>query len=59
MQLLEPELILGKIFDETGFNKISDELFRHLVLARLIYPVSILILREENYQNHLGKKYMA
>ena len=42
VQLLGPELILGKIFDEIGFNKISDELFRHLVLARLIYPVSKL-----------------
>ena len=42
IQLLGPELILGKIFDEIGFNKIDDELFRHLVIARLIYPVSKL-----------------
>jgi transposase len=42
VQLLGPELVLGKIFDEIGFNKISDELFRHLVLARLIYPASKL-----------------
>ena len=37
-----PELILGKIFDEIGFNKISDELFRHLVITRLVYPGSKL-----------------
>jgi len=40
--LLGPELLLGKIFDEIGFNKIEDELFRHLVIARIIYPVSKL-----------------
>jgi transposase len=42
VQLLGPEIILGKIFNEIGFNKIADELFRHLVIARLIYPVSKL-----------------
>jgi len=40
--LLGPELLLGKIFDQVGFNKIKDELFRHLVIARIIYPVSKL-----------------
>jgi transposase len=42
VQLLGPEIILGKIFTDIGFNKITDELFRHLVIARLIYPVSKL-----------------
>lgn len=42
IQLLGPELILGKLFDEIGFNAISDELFRHLVITRLVYPVSKL-----------------
>jgi transposase len=42
VQLLGPELILGKIFNEIGFNRINDELFKHLVIARLIYPVSKL-----------------
>lgn len=42
VQLLGPELVLGKIFDSIGFNAIPDEMFRHLVLARLIYPVSKL-----------------
>jgi transposase len=36
------ELLLGKIFDEIGFNQISDVLFRQLVLARLCFPVSKL-----------------
>lgn len=42
IRLVGPELILGKLFDEIGFNKIKDDLFRHLVITRLIYPVSKL-----------------
>lgn len=41
-KLIGPELILGKLFDEIGFNKIQEELFRHLVITRLVYPVSKL-----------------
>ncbi|MEO5572643.1 MAG: IS1634 family transposase [Bacteroidia bacterium] len=41
-KLTGPELLLGKIYDEIGFNKIPDELFRHLVITRLVYPVSKL-----------------
>lgn len=40
--LIGPELLLGKVFDEIGFNQIKDELFRHLVITRLVYPVSKL-----------------
>lgn len=42
VQLLGPEMVLGKLFDQIGFNVIKEELFRHLVIARLIYPVSKL-----------------
>ncbi len=41
-KLTGPELLLGRLFDEIGFDKIPDELFRHLVIARLVYPVSKL-----------------
>jgi transposase len=40
--LMGPELLLGKIFDQIGFNQVTDELFRYLVLTRLVYPVSKL-----------------
>lgn len=40
--LIGPELLLGRIFDEIGFNVIKDELLRHLVITRLVYPVSKL-----------------
>lgn len=35
-----PELIFGTLFDRIGFNIIPDEMFRHITLARLVYPVS-------------------
>lgn len=42
IELVGPELLLGKLFDEIGFNEIKDELFRDLVIARLINPSSKL-----------------
>jgi len=41
-KLVGPELVLGKLFDSIGFNKITDELFRYLVITRLVYPASKL-----------------
>ena len=40
--LVGPELLLGRIFDEIGFNTLGEDLFRHLVITRLVYPVSKL-----------------
>lgn len=56
------ELLLGKLFDSIGFNKIEDELFRKLVLARLCYPVSKLkttdyLRRYEGYETNEDKIY--
>lgn len=42
VSLAGPELVFGKLFDEIGFNKIKDELFRHLVISRLAFPASKL-----------------
>jgi len=39
---LGPELILGRLFDEIGFNTIPEPLFRNMVVARLVYPSSKL-----------------
>jgi transposase len=35
-----PELILGRIFDQIGFDAIPERLFRDIVIARLVYPTS-------------------
>jgi len=40
--LYGPELLLGKLFNQIGFNAIREELFRHLVITRLAFPVSKL-----------------
>ncbi len=37
-----PELIFGRLFDEIGFGVIPEELFRDIVVARLVYPTSKL-----------------
>ena len=42
ISIIGHELLLGKIFNDIGFNRIKDELFKKLVLARLCYPGSKL-----------------
>lgn len=37
-----PELIFGRLFDQIGFSAIPEKLFRDIVVARLVYPVSKL-----------------
>jgi hypothetical protein len=39
---LGPEIVFGKIYDSIGFGAIKEELFRHLVIARLAFPLSKL-----------------
>jgi len=34
IQTVGPEIIFGKIYDHIGFNKIGEDLFRHLVISR-------------------------
>jgi transposase len=45
-----PELILGKLYDYIGFGQIHEDLFRHLVLARLAFPLSKLKTTEYLYR---------
>jgi len=44
------DLLLGGIFDQIGFNKINDEFFRELVLARVAFPKSKLKTTEFLYR---------
>jgi len=48
-----PELIFGKLYDHIGFGKIKKDLFRHLVVARLAFPLSKLKTTEYLYR-YLG-----
>lgn len=45
-----PELIFGKIYDSIGFGKVDKAMFRHLVIARLVFPLSKLKTVEYLYR---------
>jgi len=42
IRTLGPEIIFGRIYDYIGFGDIGEEFFRHLVIARLAFPLSKL-----------------
>jgi transposase len=50
IRTLGPEIIFGKIYDYIGFNAINESLFRHLVIARLAFPLSKLKTIEYLYR---------
>jgi len=35
-----PQLLLSRVYDDIGFNRIEDEILRHLVIARICQPMS-------------------
>ena len=45
-----PEIVFGKIYDYIGFGAIGEDLFRHLVIARLAFPLSKLKTIEYLYR---------
>jgi transposase len=50
IKTLGPEIIFGKIYDSIGFGNIKESLFRHLVIARLAFPLSKLKTIEYLYR---------
>jgi len=42
IRVVGPELIFGKLYDKIGFGEIEEDLFRHLVISRLAFPLSKL-----------------
>ena len=50
IRTLGPELIFGKIFNHIGFDQIHSDMFRHLVLSRLAFPLSKLKTCEYLYR---------
>jgi transposase len=42
IRIVGPEIIFGTIYAKIGFGSIKEELFRHLVIARIAYPLSKL-----------------
>jgi len=45
-----PEIVFGKIYDHIGFNQLKEDLFRHLVVSRLAFPLSKLKTSEYIYR---------
>ena len=55
IQSVQPNIcirILEKLFEEIGFSVIADSLFKHLVVVRLLYPVSKLKTVEYLYRHY-------
>ncbi|MBK5245022.1 MAG: hypothetical protein JJE18_08390 [Eubacteriaceae bacterium] len=50
IRTVEPELVFGKIYDFIGYNQVDEKLFRHLVVARLAFPLSKLKTIEYLYR---------
>lgn len=50
LKLVGLELLLGRLFDEIGFNKVADEIFRQLVIYRIAFPQSKLKTTEYLYR---------
>ncbi len=50
VRTLGPEIIFGKIYDSIGFDQIDAAMFRHLVIARLAFPLSKLKTVEYLYR---------
>lgn len=50
VQTIGPEIIFGRIYDSIGFGEIKEELFRYLVISRLVFPLSKLKTVEYLYR---------
>jgi transposase len=50
LELMGLELLLGRLFDEIGFNEIADEIFKQLVIYRIAFPKSKLKTTEYLYR---------
>jgi len=50
IRTLGPEIIFGRIYDSIGFGAIDEIMFRHLVIARMAFPLSKLKTIEYLYR---------
>jgi transposase len=52
INVIGSEMLLGKIYDEIGFNILQEPLLRQLVISRLCFPVSKLKTTDYLYKYH-------
>ena len=50
IKTIGPELVFGKTYNYIGYNQIDNDLFRHLVISRLAFPLSKLKTIEYLYR---------
>lgn len=50
IRTLGPEIIFGRIYDFIGFNQVDEQMFRHLVISRIAFPLSKLKTIEYLYR---------
>lgn len=50
IKTIGPELVYGKIYDYIGYQQVKEDLFRHLVISRLAFPLSKLKTIEYLYR---------
>lgn len=50
IRTIGPELVFGRLYDYIGYSAIDKDLFRHLVIARLAFPLSKLKTIEYLYR---------
>ena len=56
IQVIDPELIYGRLYDRIGYGELKDDMFRHLVICRLFNPGSKL-RTVEYLRRYLNKDY--
>ncbi len=50
IRTIGPELVFGRIYNHIGYHQVNYDLFRHLVIARLTFPLSKLKTIEYLYR---------
>ncbi len=56
IQIIGPQKVLGKIYEEIGYNKIIEEqLYKYLVVSRIVYPGSKLKVIKY-FRRHFNKE---
>ena len=56
IQVIGPELIYGRLYDRIGYGELHNDMFRHLVICRLLNPGSKL-RTVEYLRRYLNKEY--
>ncbi|MFZ4400209.1 MAG: hypothetical protein ACOYO1_09255 [Bacteroidales bacterium] len=57
INIVGPELVFGKIYDQIGYNSFNEPLLKHHLISRITHPGSKL--RLTNYLNDTGEQSIS